>query len=121
MADQILMIIIFSGTIGRSGLGDGDAGLSEGIAHCERRFTVGQRVGAPGCLIPTNGGPWLKTLPPVVLSEWPFAQVEATQFTSIMRWQGFREANHQGNSYGQRDKEFPNFLQLPTRTSQGFG
>src|SRR5438132_3633413 len=37
-----------------------------------------------------------------------------------MRWQGFREATYDGVSYGQRDKEFPRFLDLPKRTSQRF-
>jgi len=101
-------------------IANGDKGLAEGIARCERRFTLGQRVGAADCPIPLVGGPWLKTLPPVFLPEWPFAQTEASHFTSIMRWQGFREATYNGVSYGQRDKEFPSFLDLPRLTPQRF-
>ena len=101
-------------------IANGDKGLAEGIARCERRFTLGQRVGAADCPIPTAGGPWLKTLPPVFLPEWPFAQSEASHFTSILRWQGFREATYNGVSYGQRDKEFPSFLDLPRLTPQKF-
>ncbi len=101
-------------------IANGDKGLAEGIARCERRFTLGQRLGAPDCPIPTDGGPWLKTLPPVHLREWPIAESDATHFTSIMRWQGFREVTYNGVSYGQRDKEFPNFLELPRRTLQKF-
>ena len=37
-----------------------------------------------------------------------------------MRWQGFREATYNGVSYGQRDKEFPSFLDLPRLTPQRF-
>jgi glycosyltransferase involved in cell wall biosynthesis len=62
----------------------------------------------------------LKTLPPVYLPEWPLMKAEASHFTSIMRWQGFREVIYEGVSYGQRDKEFPNFLDLPRRTPQKF-
>jgi len=103
-------------------IANGDKGLAEGVARCERRFTLGQRIGAPDCAIPGDGGPWLKTLPPVVLDQWQFADLdgEAPQFTSIMRWQGFREAAYKGVSYGQRDKQFPKFLELPTMTSQEF-
>ena len=101
-------------------IANGDAGLAEGVARCERRFTLGQRIGAPDCPVPLVGGPWLKTLPPVFLAEWPFAESDATHFTSVMRWQGFREVTYHGVSYGQRDKEFPNFLDLPGRTSQKF-
>jgi hypothetical protein len=44
----------------------------------------------------------------------------ATHFTSVMRWQGFKEVTHRGVSYGQRDKEFPRYFKLPKRTTQKF-
>jgi hypothetical protein len=101
-------------------IASGDKGISEGIARCERKFTIAQRISESDCKIPKAGGPWLKTLPPVFLNEWPVVQGEAKHFTSIMRWQGFREANFNGASYGQRDKEFPKFIELPNMTSQSF-
>ena len=101
-------------------IADGDQGLAEGIARCERHFTYGQRIGAADCPIPAVGGPWLRTVPPVFLAEWPVIRSQATHFTSVMRWQGFREATYDGVSYGQRDKEFPTFQELPGRTSQKF-
>lgn len=101
-------------------IANGDKGIAAGIARCERRFTVGQRIGGVGCPIPADGGPWLKTLPPVSLADWPMANDDATHFTSIMRWQGFREAIHKGVNYGQRDKEFPKFIELPKLTAQKF-
>ncbi len=101
-------------------LANGDSGWVEGVARAERRFTFGQRIGAPNCPIPQTGGPWLKTVPPVYLPEWPWTELNGTQFTSVMRWQGFREVTHNGVSYGQRDKEFPAFLNLPRQTSQSF-
>lgn len=101
-------------------IANGDQGIAAGIARCERRFTVGQRLGASDCPVPLDGGPWLKTLPPVFLPEWPVPDIAATHFTSIMRWQGFRDASHGGKSFGQRDKEFPKFMDLPSLTSQKF-
>jgi hypothetical protein len=99
----------------------GDKGLAEAIARCERRFTLGQRFGAPDCQIPDAGGPWLRTLPPVALSEWPCVSGTAgTHFTSIMRWDGFQDSNYQGKTYGQKDQEFSRFIQLPRRTRQKF-
>ena len=99
-------------------MANGDSGWVEGIARCEKRFTYGQRLGAADCAIPDVGGPWLKTVPPVFLPEWPVAQGDATRFTSIMRWQGFREVTHQGVAYGQRDKGFSSYLDLPKSTHQ---
>jgi hypothetical protein len=99
-------------------LANGDAGWLDGVARCERRFTYGQRLGAPDCPAPDAGGPWLKTLPPVFLPEWPVATGDGREFTSVMRWQGFKEVNHRGVNYGQRDREFERFLTLPSCTSQ---
>jgi hypothetical protein len=101
-------------------IASGDQGIAEGVARAERRFTIGQHIGDAGCPIPTAGGPWLKTLPPVALCEWPFAEHEAAHFTSVMRWQGFREARFQGAVYGQRDQQFSKYLDLPQRINQGF-
>src|SRR5262249_789248 len=79
-----------------------------------------ERYGAPDCAIPSDGGPWRLTRPPVFLPEWPECQEAATHFTSVMRWQGFKEAIHKGIHYGQRDKAFPIYFDLPQRTSQKF-
>jgi hypothetical protein len=101
-------------------IAQGDKGVAEGVARCERRFTVGQRIGASDCPVPTEAGPWIPTLPPVFMGEWPRAMTGTEEFTSIIRWQGFREAQHNGAAYGQRDKEFPKFFDLPKLTGQKF-
>jgi hypothetical protein len=100
-------------------LANGHVELENTIERCERLFTIAQRIGAADCPIPTNGREWLKTLPPVSLSEWSVAEVvEATRFTSIMQWKGFREVEYNGIIYGQKDREFPKFIDLPKHTSQ---
>jgi hypothetical protein len=101
-------------------LTQGDKGWVEGVARAERRFSIGQRIGAPDCRIPPVAGPWLKTVPPVFLPEWPMIESPATHFTSIMRWQGYKEVSYEGVAYGQRDKEFPRFIGLPNHTAQKF-
>jgi hypothetical protein len=101
-------------------IANGDAGLTEGIARAERRFTYAQRYGAADCAIPGDGGPWLPTRPPVYLPEWPQLETAASHFTSVMRWQGFKEVSYRGVTYGQRDKEFPRYFDLPQRTAQKF-
>jgi hypothetical protein len=101
-------------------LANGDRGWLEGVAHAERRFTYGQHIGEPHCPAPDTGGPWLKTRPPVFLPEWPVVSGDGTCFTSVMRWQGYKEVTWNGAAYGQRDKEFPAYLDLPRRTSQKF-
>jgi hypothetical protein len=77
-------------------------------------------MGAANCPIPKAGGPWLRTLPPVFLPEWPRVEAKGELFTSVMRWQGFKEVSYDGVSYGQRDKGFERFLNLPSLTHQQF-
>jgi len=99
-------------------LANGDEGWVEGVGRCERRFTVGHRLGQPGCRAPLAGGPWLPTVPPVFLPQWPMREADTTRFTSVIRWQGFKEVTHQGVAYGLRDRQFAPYLNLPARTPQ---
>ena len=102
-------------------IASGDKGLAEGISRCERFFTYGQNIGAPDSTIPTNGWKWIKTLPPVAISQWPVTGGAATHFTSILRWDhGFQNSEYKGAKYGQKDLEFPKFFSLPKRTNQKF-
>ena len=101
-------------------LANRDKGWLKGVARAERRFTFGQRIGASDCPVPLKGGPWLKTVPPVFLPEWPVAISKGRFFTSIIRWQGFRNVKYKGVSYGQRNREFRKFLALPKSTPQKF-
>jgi hypothetical protein len=99
----------------------GDEGLAEGIRRCERFFTYGQNVGDADSTIPTEGWSWIKTLPPIAISQWPVTAGAATHFTSILRWDhGFQNAEYKGAKYGQKDLEFPKFFSLPKRTKQAF-
>lgn len=101
-------------------IANGDAGLAEGVARAERKFTYGRRVGASDCAIPTHGGPWIPTVPPVFLPHWPVAPGSGDSYTSVMRWQGFKDVAFNGVTYGQRDREFPPYFELPHRTAVNF-
>jgi hypothetical protein len=98
----------------------GKSELAGTIERCERLFTVGQRIGEHGS-IPDAGREWFKTVPPVSLPYWPVAsEGDATHFTSVIRWRGFHDALYNGVEYGQRDREFPRFIDLPRLTPQPF-
>jgi hypothetical protein len=102
-------------------LAQGMGNLPETVDRCERLFSIGQRIGRPGCIVPSDTGHWLTTVPPVSLRHWPVASgPPATHFTSLVRWRGFRDASYRGETYGQKDREFPAFLDLPQRSGQRF-
>jgi hypothetical protein len=103
------------------GLATGDGRLVNTIDRCQCLFTIGQRIGADDCRIPSAGRDWHKTLSPVSLPAWPRASDgSATHFTSVMQWRGFREVVYDGVTYGQKDREFPKFAALPRLTTQPF-
>src|SRR5687768_10800531 len=99
-------------------LAGGSQALSEGLDRCETLFTYGQNIGAADCPIPTGHRHWIKTFPPVALPHWPVMNTQASHFTSVIRWKGFKEVAFQGATYGQRDLEFPKYLDLPRMVDQ---
>lgn len=92
--------------------------LTSTVARCERLFSIGQRIGAPDCLIPVNDHRWIPTLAPISLPHWPATDGERTHFTTVMQWQSYPDVTYQGRSYGNKDREFPKFMDLPKHTPQ---
>jgi len=91
----------------------------ETVNRCERLFTIGQRLGAADCVVPTAGRDWIKTLPPIFLPSWPFNEFsEASHFTTVMQWRSYPAVIYDGISYGNKDQEFPKFIHLPRLTKQ---
>lgn len=102
-------------------IANGDSDLTETIAHCERLFTTGQRIGSDDCPIPTLDRKWEKTVFPVLLSHWhAVTNRDARYFTSIMQWHSYKDVTYNGNRYGNKGSEFPRFIDLPSATRQPF-
>jgi hypothetical protein len=102
-------------------LATGDRSLVDTVDRCERLFTIGQRVGEPDCLIPDAGRQWIPTRPPVDLTHWYEADTPVpadAPFTAVMDWRGFRDIEYEGQVYGQKDREFPAYLDVPSKTRQ---
>lgn len=101
-------------------LASGRQDLVQTVKRCHHLFTIGQRLGSPDCPVPLLGREWIKTVPPVYLPEWPVSKCPADRFTSILQWKSYREVEHAGVRYGNKDEEFPHFLNLPQRTHARF-
>jgi hypothetical protein len=64
---------------------------------------------------------WHPTVPPIDLDAWPVAPLPGSApLTTIVRWRGVHDVELNGVRYGQRDKEFPKFFDLPRLTGAGF-
>lgn len=95
--------------------------FAETLGKCERLLTLAQRIGYSDCSIPTVGREWAKTVSPIALDEWPVVPpIDDAVFTTIVRWRGFKNVRYDGVEYGQRDREFPKFLDLPQHSTQTF-
>jgi hypothetical protein len=98
---------------------------SEGV---EMRFaghthfaTVGLELGTSRCSVPTCGVNWLRTLPPVVLSEWrPVTDAPRRDWTTVAHWRGYGSIERGGISYGQKAHSFRPLFSLPPRTGDHF-
>jgi hypothetical protein len=87
--------------------------------HC---VSVGVRIGAEDCPIPTLGRNWIPTLPPVALGRWPAASEAPTReaFTSVGHWRSYGSIEHEGISYGQRAHSLRALFELPRRSGSRF-
>jgi hypothetical protein len=102
-------------------LAEGDVGVSQTVAHCQRLFTYGTRIGNEDCPIPTGNREWLKTVMPIFLPLWPVVEEgNATHFTTIMQWRSYATVSYNGVRYGNKDLEFPKFISLPRYTEHPF-
>lgn len=95
-------------------------GLHDMFAGHDAFVTIGERIGAPDCTVPTCGLDWITTPQPVVLEEWPTTGAPAQgAFTSVASWRGpFAPIEYEGVTYGLRVHEFRRFAELPRRVTE---
>jgi hypothetical protein len=85
----------------------------------DRFVTVGQRIGLPGCDVPTCGRDWLRTLPPVVLDQWPVGlEIAYDGLTTVGNWRAYGSVEHEGRRLGQKAHSVRALLELPELTPE---
>ena len=95
-------------------------GIDVGLDRHERFVTVGLALGEPECPVPTCVREWIKTLPPVVMADWPAAgdPPASAAFTTIANWRGYGSIDWNGVRYGQKAHSLRPLLELPERTPE---
>lgn len=89
-------------------------GVDVGIATHDRFASVGLRLHAPECSIPSCGVEWTPTLPPVVLDRWTLAtEAPVEGATAIANWRSYGTIEHAGVRYGQKAHSVRKLLELP--------
>jgi hypothetical protein len=93
-----------------------DPSLPFSVAGHDHHLTVGQRVGSPGCPIPTGGLRWIPFLPPVLLDEWASAPVPGgvLTLTTVSTWRSpHGGVEISGRAMGLKHHQFRRFAALP--------
>ena len=67
--------------------------------------------------LPDTGHRWIPTRAPVVISEWSVDAPARDVFTTVMNWTSHNPVEYRGVSYGQKDREFRAYIDLPTRVA----
>lgn len=84
--------------------------------------TLGLNIGQPGCPIPTGGITWHGIPPPVDLTRWTPAPVDAFHgFSTVASWRGpYAPPEFQGRTLGVKAHAFRAVAELPERTGFPF-
>jgi hypothetical protein len=91
-----------------------ELGLHDAFDGHDAFVTVGERIGAADCLVPTCGLDWVTTPHPLVLDQWPCTG-EGTRITSVGSWRGpYDPVEYEGRRFGLRAHELRKLLPLPT-------
>jgi hypothetical protein len=102
---------------------EGEAAMCELLAEHDVHFTIGENIGRPGCVIPTERFVWHPTRQPIALDLWPPLPADPTApYTTIGRWdEARRDIHFRGEVYAWRKRvEWIKFLDLPQRTGERF-
>jgi hypothetical protein len=92
-------------------------GMGGPFSRYQTLFTYGENVHKRSSM-PTAGQNWLATRQPVVLSHWKLEPGEPSgPFTSIMNWSSYPDREFEGRVFGQKNREFPPYYDLPRETS----
>jgi hypothetical protein len=89
-------------------------GMGGPFSRYQALFTYGENVHQPGCTMPTGGQQWRATRQPIVLGAWPVQPANPNApFTTVMNWASYPEREAEGRVFGQKDREFPPYFDLP--------
>jgi hypothetical protein len=81
-------------------------------------FTTGRNLPGGRSLAPATGEQWRAIFHPVVPDLFPPRPVRAAApFTTVMNWQSYERVQDRGRTFGHKDMEFEQFVELPGRVA----
>ena len=96
-------------------------GIDMGFDRHNRFVTIGGRIGAADCPVPTCGRDWITTLQPIVIEHWPVSdRIERHALTTVGHWRAYGSIEQDGVLYGQKAHTLRTLFELPQRSSARF-
>ncbi len=94
----------------------GEANLKKAVDAHNYFFTFGENIGEEDCKIPTCDLNWRQTRQPICLDYWKSDLPKpASSMTTLMNWTAGKNLEFEGESWGQKDVEFMNLIDLPEK------
>ncbi len=99
-----------------------DEKIITALASHDLHFSFGENLGAADCMVPVEKIPWLPTRQPIVMDLWNGAGPGGDTYNTIATWHNDgKDIEWRGDTwYWTKDREFENFLELPTRRPAKF-
>ena len=77
-------------------------------------FSFGENISRGTAKVPDDGLPWKATRQPVVLDAWEVTPgPPEARFTSVLKWESYRDGDYQGVHYGMKAESFGPYMDLP--------
>ena len=80
------------------------------VAAHDSHFSFGESFSET---VPDSDYHWRPTRQPIDLSQWRPEKPRRETFTTVMSWTSYAPLEYSGRTYGQKDAEFSQFLELP--------
>jgi hypothetical protein len=97
-----------------------EQGIFSGFPPYDRYFSNGANIGTPYSNAPTAGRAWMPVFNPVVSDLFDVSPPPpGARYSTVMNWQSHAPCEYLGRTYGQKDVEFANFMQLPHAVDAG--
>jgi hypothetical protein len=98
------------------------AGQDVGLRGHDVFATIAERIGTPGCSIPTCGVEWVHTRQPVVLDEWSATDAAPLRgFTTVATWRcPFGPVEVGGAVHSLKHQEMRRLADVPLRSGRDF-
>ncbi len=90
------------------------------VARAHTHFaTFGENFGKSMCSIPDDGFSWQPTRQPLCIDLWNVSAPHAqANWTTVMQWDSYRQAEYAGKVYGMKSLSFSPFISLPGLTNE---